>query len=348
MVEDMLIIKNFKKIYSVISNYKLIALISSSLISLWLVFYILSYNVSRLRGIDEPFVLLAIYGLLGLLASFFLYIADKLKIVASVNAGSSVSDDLAERIRSLEKFTVAADERLTGLIDSTNQSVAEYMSTMEPWLKEIADVYFTEEAFQQLETRVNQKHGSNIDTNIKVDKIKSAYDESLLGLKIQLDSQRTNSNINLFIGLVFATIGIIVLGYVFYTSYAVPSNSQNEIQVTTFLMGFIPRITFVVLIETVAFFFLSLYREDRNMIRFFRNEITNYESKFIGLETAIRLEDKPSITKAVTTFLNTERNFMMKKGDRLVTEALRESDDRLFDALIGKLSNSFDLSKIKR
>ncbi|MEA2840691.1 MAG: hypothetical protein QOF41_2021 [Methylobacteriaceae bacterium] len=78
------------------------------------------------------------------------------------------------------------------------------------------------------------------------------------------------------------------------------------------------------------------------MIRFFRNGMTNLEAKFIAFEASARFQDKAALAKAIAVFAATERNFTVKKGDRLITEVLREDDERLFAKFVDKLTSSFD------
>ncbi|MBR0904825.1 hypothetical protein [Bradyrhizobium liaoningense] len=79
------------------------------------------------------------------------------------------------------------------------------------------------------------------------------------------------------------------------------------------------------------------------MIRYFRNEITNLEAKYLAVEAAARFEDKSALSKILLILANTERNFTIRKGERLIVEALREEDNRLFDKTVEKILGLVDV-----
>jgi hypothetical protein len=248
-----------------------------------------------------------------------------------------------QALEKMETAVSAATKRLSDLERRLNDAVA-HREIPEERLQEIAVQFFKKASFQALEKEVQEKYGANIDNGVKVKRLREAASESIRSLTEQIDKQRKNANVNMWIGGLLATIGIIVMGAIIYVYYL--GGSDREF--SSFIMGFIPRLSFVVLIETVAFFFLTLYKEDRNMIRYFRNEITNLEAKYLSLEAAARFDDKESLTKVLSTLSSTERNFTIKKSEKMIFEALKEEDNRLFDRTIERFSTVLEnLAKIK-
>ena len=81
---------------------------------------------------------------------------------------------------------------------------------------------------------------------------------------------------------------------------------------------FLPRTTFVVLIELFAFFFLNLYRVSLSEIKYFQNELTNIESRILAMDAALFLDDSKALGEIATALSRTERNFVLKKGESTV------------------------------
>jgi hypothetical protein len=226
--------------------------------------YSLFNIITPFRDISN--LLLAIWLLL-LLFSFFIFIAEQLDIV--FEPGSPIlkeTESLKERVN---QFSEHLDELQKLVVAKDTQGFV-----LTPELERLSTAFFRSESFKEIEHEIEDKYGTVVNVGVKVRDLKESFLRAVNSLSDQLKKQRINANINLFFVLIFATIGIAVLGYLFV--YQVKSSDALHIELSPFLLNFIPKFTFVILIETVAFFFLSLYREDRNMIRFFQNEVTNF------------------------------------------------------------------------
>jgi hypothetical protein len=222
--------------------------------------------------------------------------------------------------------------------------VGESAHIPEERLTELAQDFFKKSSFQKMEQDIQERYGTNIDNTVKVKHLRDVASKSIEALAEQISKQRNNANINMLIGGILATLGIIVMGAIIYLYYT----QKGESDLLSFFTLFIPWLSFVILIETVAFFFLTLYKEDRNMIRYFRNEITNLDAKYLALEAALRFDDKTSLSNILAVLAGTERNFTIKKGEKMVVEALREADERLFDKTVDKLANMFEnITKVR-
>tara|TARA_B110000967_G_C18845877_1_gene541955 strand:- start:631 stop:1575 length:945 start_codon:yes stop_codon:yes gene_type:complete len=127
-------------------------------------------------------------------------------------------------------------------------------------------------------------------------------------LKTQIERLISNSNLNLLIGIATSLIAIIILG----SSIFKDNNFKDSSEFITF---FIPRVSTVIFVEIFSFFFLRLYKSNLNEIKYFQNEITNLNFKITAIKTAIKIDDKPTLSQIILTFSNTERNFILKKGE---------------------------------
>jgi hypothetical protein len=149
-----------------------------------------------------------------------------------------------------------------------------------------------------------------------------------------MESWRRNANINLIIGLACAIAGIYVMWqtliYIQLTIQAETNSSMNWNDI----YRFVARFGLVILIESVAFFFLKLYREDRAMIRYFQNEITNLESRALALKASIAFAKPDNVGKLLISLMSTERNFVLKKGERVLTDLLYENNEIILEKLL--------------
>jgi uncharacterized membrane protein YciS (DUF1049 family) len=129
--------------------------------------------------------------------------------------------------------------------------------------------------------------------------------------QLEMASWRKNANLNLLIGLACAVVGIGVMWQTLVTlNFELDAGTSWKM---SDLYRFLARVGLVLIIESVAFFFLKLYREDRSMIRYLRNEITNLESKCLSLKAALSFGSVDDISKVLQSLSATERNFLVKK-----------------------------------
>jgi hypothetical protein len=68
--------------------------------------------------------------------------------------------------------------------------------------------------------------------------------------------------------------------------------------VKSLLSFYIPRITTVILIETFAYFFLKLYRQNLEEIKYYQNELTTLAAQEIAWQASI-VANMPEATSAV-------------------------------------------------
>ncbi len=118
----------------------------------------------------------------------------------------------------------------------------------------------------------------------------------------EIDSLDRRGSLNLVLGVITAAIGILVLVF-FVISALVDTKSTAD-----YLIGFLPRFSIVVLIEMFSFFFLRLYKASLSEIKYFQNEATNIEHKFLALQTALSVGDQSLFKKCISALLGTERN----------------------------------------
>lgn len=167
----------------------------------------------------------------------------------------------------------------------------------------------------KLESEALQEYQANLQALIN-EKLKYKNQEDLfLQINSRLESEVQNlakrGNINLILGMATTLTGLGILGYSVFDAPTL--SSMVEIA-----SHFIPRVSLVLLIEVFAYFFLKLYKQGLTEIKYFQNEITNIESKFLALRLSSENEHKDCLKEVVTSLLSTERNFVLDKGQTTV------------------------------
>lgn len=136
------------------------------------------------------------------------------------------------------------------------------------------------------------------------------------------------AKLNLFVGSITTFAAILGLAYIVF------STEQSFNDITGSLNHYIPKISFIILIEIFSFFFLKLYKQNLEDIKYHNNELTNIDSKIIALKAAIFIDEKESIKQVVSELSKTERNFVLKKGETTVElEKARDSRASFSDAV---------------
>ena len=133
-------------------------------------------------------------------------------------------------------------------------------------------------------------------------------------LEEELTAVTRRGNINLTLGILTALAGIIALTFFVWNLIGQPSSDN----LLTFTERFVPRISLVILIEVFAYFFLKLYSNSLAEIKYFQNELTNVEAKYLALHTALYSKDNGSLGDIVSQIVRTERNYVLEKGQTTV------------------------------
>ncbi len=128
---------------------------------------------------------------------------------------------------------------------------------------------------------------------------------------------------NLRIGIVMASVGIIIPVYYILSGRAVDA-SEN---VGTFVASYWPFFTIVIIIEIVAIFFLRLYSLNESRLEKNKNEITNIELRLTAGLMLSEKTNKDKFAELADTLSKEERNFILGKNESsavLDTEKLIE------------------------
>ncbi|WNK59553.1 hypothetical protein RM151_08030 [Pantoea agglomerans] len=151
---------------------------------------------------------------------------------------------------------------------------------------------------------INEK----VSQNDKSGQIDNVFNKTLERLKSETASLGRRGNLNLSLGIITTIIGLSLLGFFVVDTKIIPEDKL------TFITGFIPRLSLVILIEVFAYFFLKLYKATLAEIKYFQNEMTNIEAKYAAIQCAKFTDDKVAFSSAIAALTSTERNALLEKG----------------------------------
>lgn len=151
---------------------------------------------------------------------------------------------------------------------------------------------------------------------VKLDSLDKKIEYRILKLSERLEMQKRTihkqANVNLTFGIAIAVSGIIALLII------VQMNNSLEPESLLSKFNYFSRLTLVIFIELLAIFFLKLYKENLNEKRYYQNELTNIELKYLAIVAAKESEEDSDMSEVIKDLSKTERNFILKKGESTV------------------------------
>jgi len=169
-----------------------------------------------------------------------------------------------------------------------------------------------------------------------------------------LDKLEQKSNRNLIFGLIVATLGLAVIGHaVFATSSFYGTDISREVALTFTVLTTLPKFLLGVILELVSMFFLRLYRQGLDDFKYYHNELTNIESRWLALYSAYKLsptcEKDTAMNGVIAQLAVTERNFILKSGESTVVlereRILGQLERRPYDTIATVGRSAIDTSK---
>ena len=187
---------------------------------------------------------------------------------------------------------------------------------------------------EDLLSEIEIKYSDKIIESQKIDLILDDFNRISKRISNEIYALGRRANINLLIGSFTTVMAVGVL------IYWVFSNDNQFDNLTKLLSNYIPRLSIIIFIELFAYFFLKLYKNNLQDIKYFQNELTNIESKFTSLRSAITFNLDTSKDYVIKSLSDTERNILRK--DKMTTEDLEKV--RLEANKINKLLESINNS----
>ncbi|CCN49263.1 membrane hypothetical protein [Vibrio nigripulchritudo MADA3029] len=184
---------------------------------------------------------------------------------------------------------------------------------------------------------IEKKFSKDIKRDRFVDSIREQCEMTRRRLMREIDSLTRRGNLNLIIGVLTTVVAVVILA-------STVLSGEKQLTNDELISYYLPRITLSLFVEIFSFFFLKLYKAGLNEIKYFQNELTNAEMKFIAAEKAIMLESIESQSKVIESLSETERNFKLTKGESTVElekyRAHQDSMTKVLDSVKGIVSGA--------
>ncbi|MGE8538935.1 MAG: hypothetical protein ACN6NI_06595 [Acinetobacter sp.] len=163
----------------------------------------------------------------------------------------------------------------------------------------------------QLESNITNEYLIKLEERLKIKEIYTLTQPSLDRIRQEISSLARRGTVNLFIGITLSILGV------FYLIATIP-NITLYTDYPNLISYFLPRVLIVIFIEFFSFFFLNLYKKSLDEIKYFQNEMTNLEGKYLALHLAKQSGNFKLLSNALDTLLKTERNFILKKDETTI------------------------------
>jgi len=143
--------------------------------------------------------------------------------------------------------------------------------------------------------------------------------------RLMADSQRIDriSRRNLYFGIVFSAFALGALAWPLIaqtlTGTLTEVGAEPKDVFRWLALTYLPRFAVALLLQFVGFFFLRLYVANELDLKHNRNELTNLEVKMMALQLAVSVGDAASKKEIVRVLSKTERNFVLKKNEKLIS-----------------------------
>lgn len=175
-------------------------------------------------------------------------------------------------------------------------------------LQESIEANLTSDLFENFE----KKYADNVLHSQQLTTLMDEYRGMRDRIEKEISALTRRATSNLTIGTVTTIFAVVLLGYV------VLNASTNYNDFTSIVSYYLPRLSLVVFIELFAYFFLRLYSSNLGDIKYYQNELTNIETKFLSLRSALGTGDAESVHLVLSELSKTERNYRLSRGESTV------------------------------
>ncbi|MDX2350693.1 MAG: hypothetical protein QNK32_09920 [Porticoccus sp.] len=224
------------------------------------------------------------------------YLIDEKKILTNV-LSSSPSPASKQEIKENE-YKIKSLAEITRAISVGNLQITE--EEKDSILEEIKKDILVDTANPAV-PEVEEKYLKDIKRASQIAREQEKLEKIRLRLKREISVLGRRCNINLVAGVLTTITAMGILATIFF-------DTEVKFTVETFRSHFAAKFIFGLFVEISSLFFLTLYMYGLSQIKFFNNEITNIEMKFLSLDSAIRSRDEDLINSVVNEFSKTGRN----------------------------------------
>jgi hypothetical protein len=227
------------------------------------------------------------------------------------------------------------------LLKSEVRSINDKLNNLENQIK-INPINLTEEKLEEIQEIIKSKiinettedliraMEAKVENNIFFEKITHVFHITLERLRREVTTLNLRSNLNLVLGIIITGVGLYLL-YIF-----VFKGELKQDNTLSFIMNFTPKLSLVIFIEVFAFFFLSLYKTSLSEIKYYQNEMTKIETKYIALVAALEHKSNDTISEIIKEIPNLEQfGDIFNNGDLDLQESKIKADNMV--QIMGKV-----------
>ncbi|MBO1466995.1 hypothetical protein J4H00_01040 [Enterobacter ludwigii] len=308
--------------------------------------YSIRYDLSKYFYVDDRLTFLLSVGLIGYGVAILLLnylkgdkyqsaedglLMDELKVLRNELVHSQISkselEETKKKIHALEnlikylkeeKYQITSDERHEILESLRSNILTESSSAL---MKEI-----------------ELKYSESIKADNQLNRVREQLEGTRLRLRGEIAALGRRGNVNLVIGVLTTIVAVGILANTVL-------NLELKLPSETLIAHLAPRITLSLFIEVFSFFFLKLYKSGLSEIKYFQNELTNVEMKFISLDICLRGKNTELISDVVSEFSKTERNFILNKGQTTVEIERGKLDNEVINNAVSSFSKFVEVIK---
>jgi hypothetical protein len=234
-------------------------------------------------------------------------IAKQLVLYLDVGTFSSRASDALASLRELDNQVLRIDKKLDSALHDAVLSPEERASVLQRYSDRVKN-----EAAADFLSDLEKRAQRSFNERLRDRTIRAQFGKTVDRLTAEINALQRRGTTNLLFGIAITLVGIVMLVVYLFIG------SENGIGPWQFFVHYAPRLTLVVLIEVLAYFFLRLYKSNLDDIKYFQNELTNVEAKHAALQAAFFTDDKSLLADVVSSLSKTERNRVLEKGQTTV------------------------------
>lgn len=172
-------------------------------------------------------------------------------------------------------------------------------------IKEVVQGVSLDEIFQGRENEIWERFNQ--------EQFGACVDQIRDNMESYRDANRQQYARNLAAGLGLSAFAVFVALYLVINRPDIELN-QPSIAIIQLLISYVPYITVIIVVEVLAFFFLKLYRQNVEVERYIRNEISSLNAKLAAIFVAVRSEDEAFRQNLISQLFTVERNQVLENG----------------------------------
>jgi hypothetical protein len=239
-----------------------------------------------------------------------------------------------EPVSTLKPFEIQGSEH--ELPAYTSKIISEQIAEIKDQIKGIGTVTFDikdiskDQLIESLRSTIDQRFTESVLKSIDEEFAKrdlqnkqwerfiTGFEEIRKRLYEETDNLARRANLNLAVGTIttfLAGIGLVVIVLLRPLELTDLTNDKYGWVITN---HYVPKLSLIVFAEVFAYFFLRLYKNGLDDIKYYQNELTNVELKISALKVALAVKDSEILKLVIGELAKAERNFILKKDETTV------------------------------